>query len=144
MEIPTLKVQMKIAELLHDIGCADKPTTHEEDERDKCLDWPTYVKDSAFFLGKLMPSIITEMFPAVRADERDKVRYHIEAELVCCDLYEQIVATDLMARPRDVAAMLGLTYHPICYYGGWAAALAAGGPECDHRGVEFPTGCGRC
>lgn len=144
MEIPTLKTQMKIAGLLHDIGCADKPTTHDPGEPEKCVDWPSYVFNSAFFLARLAPSISTEMFPAVRADERDKLAYYIRAELVCCDLAEQIgVARDSGQYPvhitnRDLAKLLGLTYHSICYYGGWAAQLAQDGPEHDGRDTRMP------
>jgi hypothetical protein len=149
VEIPTLKAQMKIAELLHDLdGCQPSPFG-------ECSRRAEYVAKSAFFLGKLMPSIITEMFPAVQADERDKVRYHIVAELVCCDIHERLEAEAAKGHWDDVKHQYvmpksweGLRkssdYHAICHYGGWAAALAAKGPDCDHRGVEFPTGCGKC
>lgn len=135
MEIPTTLTQRKIAELLHDIDCADKPTTHLEDERDKCLEWPKYLAASAFFLGKLMPAISMEMFPAVRADERDKIAYHITAELVCCDIHARLEAEaakghwnpeiNQWVMPSSwVSLRKSSDYHDICHYGGWAASLA--------------------
>lgn len=142
MEIPTLKTQMKVAELLHD----QDPRCGGWNFVD-CINRPGHVTSAAFFLAKLVPSISGEMFPVVRADERDKLAYHIRAELVCCDLAEQIgVARDSGQYPvhitnRDLAKLLGLSYHSICFYGGWAARLAAEGPEFDHRKSTFPQGC---
>jgi hypothetical protein len=141
MEIHARRVQMKIAQLLHDIGCADKPTTHEEGDPESCLDWPSYVIQAAGFIGKLAPVISMEMFPAVRADERDKIAYHITAELVCCDLYDKVEAAyEAMdygqaqrLSPPAVAKSLGLNWHGICYYGRWAVHLAKEGPEGDRR-----------
>lgn len=144
MEIPTALTQRKIAELLHDIGCADKPTTHEWDEKDKCIDWPGYVVASAGFLGKLAPVISTEMFPAVRADERDKVAYHITAELVCCDIHARLEAEAAKGHWDEVKHTYVMPkswydlkkssdYHDMCHFGGWAASLAYHGPELDQR-----------
>lgn len=149
VEIPTSKTQLKVAELLHDIGCADKPTTHLEDDRDKCLDWPRYVVDSAFFLAKLMQPISTEMFPAVRADERDKVAYHITAELVCCDIHARLEAeaakghwdedkhTYVMPKSWEKLKKDRTQYHAMCHFGGWAASLAYHGPELDQRHEDW-------
>lgn len=147
VEIPTTQTQRKVAELLHDIGCADKPTTHDPGEPEKCLDWPSYVTNSAFFLGRLMPNIAMEMFPAVRADERDKVAYHITAELVCCDIFARMEAAGQADDTAKVSARdpnsqwhqlrHGPNYHPMCRYGGWAASLAYHGPQLDQRHEDW-------
>lgn len=151
MQIPTSKTQRKVAELLHDIGCADKPTTHLEDERDRCLDWPKYLVDSAFFLAKLMQPISTEMFPAVRADERDRVAYHIVAELVCCDIHARLEAEAARGHWDETTRQWVMPqawkdlktshdYHDICHFGGWAASLAKEGPKLDKRHEGWPEG----
>lgn len=144
MEIPTSLTQRKVAELLHDIGCADKPTTHEWDEKDKCLDWPQYVTDSALFLAQLMKPISTEMFPAVRADEREKAAFYITAELVCCDIHARMEAEAAKGHWDEAKHQYEMPkswkelkkssdYHAICRYGGWAASLAFDGPSWDGR-----------
>jgi len=70
---------------------------------------------------------VAEEEAEIRRDERERIANRILGELVCCDIYEQIAATGVVARPRDIAVMLDLTYHSTCYYGGWAAALARQG-----------------
>ena len=83
---------------------------------------------------------------AIRADERDKIAYHITAELVCCDIYERLeraylaMVPDKRERitPRDLADRLGMHFHHLCYYGAWAASLAKEGPKGDPRGREKP------
>ena len=143
MDIPTIKTQMKIAELLHDLdGCQSSPF-------EECSRRDDYVTESAFFLGKLIPSIITEMFPAVRADEREKLAYYIRAELVCCDIHERLEAEAAKGHWDDVKHQYVMPesweklrrsrdYHAICHYGGWAAQLAQEGPEWDRRGTRMP------
>lgn len=143
MEIPAKKTQHKIAELLHGMDvCRELPYA-------QCRRRPEHVTRSAFFLGHLMLPISTEMFPAVRADERDKIAYHITAELVCCDIYERLEAEaakgywDRKAHQWVMPASWRLLrasheYHAICHYGGWAASLAKDGPKRDNRGVSMP------
>lgn len=137
MEIPTSKTQLKIAELLHDLdGC--QPESFEQ-----CSRRGDYVTKAALFLGLLMPSISTEMFPAVRADERDKVAYHIVAELVCCDIHiklEEAAQRDYVNGIKNYGPTSewftlrqSHDYHDICHYGGWAASLAKLGPVRDNR-----------
>lgn len=136
MNFKPQRVQRKVAELLHDIGCADKPTTHAQDRPQDCPDWAEYVVQSAFFLAKLSPFISRDYFPTVREDERSRVAYRIRAELVCCDIFEKLQALiPDNYDPSDLAQMTAINaamreakkssdYHEICYYGGWAASIA--------------------
>ena len=48
----------------------------------------------------------------------------IERELVCCDIYEKINALPAGWR-GDLRKEFGRTYHDICHWGGYAAALVA-------------------
>lgn len=145
MFIETAKTQIKLRELFHEENCADTDCKDLADEGSRC--WRRSNRLALLFLGKLMPTLSAEMFPLVRADERDKVAYYIRAELVCCDIHEKLEKAydsgkyrpDI--RPRDLAQVLGISYHAICRYGGWAAQLAQDGPEFDHREVTFPQGC---
>lgn len=87
----------------------------------------------------------------VRADERDKIAYYIIAELVCCDIFERLEAEAAKGHWDDVThqfvmpeSWFGLRksreFHPMCFYGGWAASLAKHGPETDgrHEGWQWP------
>ena len=138
MEIPTLRTQLKVAELLHEMdGCQPSPF-------ETCPRRGDYITKAAFFLGKLMPEISKEMFPAIRADERDKVAYHITAELVCCDIHARMEAEAAKGHWDEVKHTYVMPkswydlkkssdYHSMCRYGGWAASLAYHGPELDNR-----------
>lgn len=148
MNFKPQRVQRKVAELLHDIGCADKPTTHAQDRPQDCPDWAEYVVQSAFFLAKLSPFISRDYFPTVREDERSRVAYRIRAELVCCDIFTKLQA--LIPDDYDPANLAQMTainaamreakkssdYHEICYYGGWAAAIAEQEDERYGQGEE--------
>jgi hypothetical protein len=93
-----------------------------------------YIRRAAAMLGHLLPTIITEIVPAVRVDEREKVAYRIEAELVCCDLYDKINQEGVTAEEYQVFSASN-DYHAICHWGGYAAAIARGG---DGPGHEAP------
>jgi hypothetical protein len=133
MQVPTGQTQRKIAELLHAMtDCQNMDGVHVLDE---CSKKDEYVVNSAFFLGRLMPAISAEMFPAVRADERDRVAYHITAELVCCDIHARLEAEASKGHWDDQKHTYVMPkswydlkkshdYHDICHYGGWAASLA--------------------
>lgn len=72
---------------------------------------------------------------AVRADERAKIADLIIGELVCCDIFETLEAAYKALEPIEVVSLspynlarkLDLGYHDMCYFGGWAAALAREG-----------------
>lgn len=139
MNFETRNLQMAIARQLHDRGCADKPTTHLPDEFDKCLDWPTYVIDSAMFLGYIMKDLITDIVIPTRKEEDERVAYRIRAELVCCDITERMDAEARKGRWDDENGTYLMPqswrdlkkshdFHPICFYGGWAAQIALAGP----------------
>lgn len=69
MHIDTAKTQLKLAQLLHEEAkCGDPPYS-----LDACTRRQDYVIKAGFILAKLMPSISMEMFPLVRADERDRI-----------------------------------------------------------------------
>lgn len=128
MHIETAKTQLKLAQLLHEEAkCGEPPYS-----LDVCTRRQDYVIKAGFILAKLMPSISTEMFPLVRADERDKIAHYIRAELVCCDIFERMEALGEGAEEYQVLSTKG-DYHGICHYGGWAAQLAAEGPKVDGR-----------
>lgn len=142
MEIPTAKTQVKLRQLIHQDMCADSTCTDLTDEDSLCYRRANRL--AVRYLGLLMPVIATEMFPAVRADERDKVAYHITAELVCCDIHERLGAEAAKGRwdERDHEYKMPESwwklkkshdYHAICHYGAWAASLAKEGPELDKR-----------
>lgn len=140
MHIDTAKTQLKLAQLLHEEAkCGEPPYS-----LDVCTRRQDYVIKAGFILAKLMPSISMEMFPLVRADERDKIAYHIRAELVCCDIFEKLEAMRLPDEIGDIRDLLRAAkgfnaqvathgYHAMCHYGGWAAQLAAEGPKVDGR-----------
>lgn len=138
VDIPTAKTQLKVAELLHEMdGCQPSPF-------ETCPRRYEYIIKAAHLLGHLMPEISKEMFPAIRADERDKVAYYITAELVCCDIHARLEAeaakghwnpeTNQWIMPSSwVSLRKSTSYHDICHFGGWAASLAYHGPELDQR-----------
>lgn len=138
MELDTKALQIKIAEQLHDRGCADKPTTHDPDRPEDCLDWQGYVIDAAFILGHLMPTVIKDIVIPVRKDEDQRMAMRIRAELVCCDITERMDAEAAKGRWDDENHVYLMPqswsdlrkshdFHPICYFGGWAANIAAAG-----------------
>lgn len=80
----------------------------------------------------------------VRADERDKIAYYIIAELVCCEIFQRMEAEAAKGHWDDEKHLFVMPdswlelrnshdYHPICFYGGWAASLAKHGPRVDQR-----------
>jgi len=124
--IPTELTQRKIQEQIHNRFCrGDCTGTWGAGE-------PCQVH-AAFLLGQIMPEISKEMFPVVRKDERARISEKIIGELVCCDLEAKISdaystgAYDSQVHsPYSVAQALGLDWHDMCYYGGWAATIAEG------------------
>ena len=139
MHIETIKTQMKIAELIHNDVVKCQHIEETGDGLDNCWHRARYVTQSAFFLGKLMPVIFQEMISPARrakvATTRELVAQQIEAELVCCDIYELINGFDFAAHgmsmeqfaqtsPQKVASILGVDFHNICHWGGYAAAIA--------------------
>lgn len=81
-------------------------------------------------IRKLVAQIAIEAAaPVLLAAERERIAARIEAELVCCDLYERIDACgpdqkavgDLIRDSREK-----YEYHAICHWGGYAAAIARG------------------
>lgn len=73
-------------------------------------------------------------------DTRKRIAYLIRAELVCCDIYDQI-AKEADERRGDEDFMFAKIvrefrargeYHAICYYGEWSALLAESGDLPEH------------
>lgn len=71
MHYETINTQAKIAELMHN-RCLDTGTPGSHD-LESCRIKQTWVVASAGFLGKLMPTIVEEIVPQVREDERAKL-----------------------------------------------------------------------
>lgn len=67
--------------------------------------------------------VAAQIVDLVRRHEAGGIAYHIEAELVCCDIFERLEAT---YPDQEAWAQLrgSPDYHAICHYGGWAAHLA--------------------
>lgn len=133
MFIETVQTQRRMQEVLHEMYCTP-------DCSGEWAQWTPCKRGSVRMLGMVMLDISTEMFPVVRADEREKVAYRIEAELVCCDLYEQLNNSDFSPHvlPRDAAGILGLDYHSICHWGGFAADVARSGDGPGHWAPSEP------
>jgi hypothetical protein len=57
-------------------------------------------------------------------ERNDRAAAKIRTELVCCDIFQQMeaVSGDLLAQQRIRESK---AYHAICYYGEWAAQIAA-------------------
>ena len=149
MFIETVKLQARLAFELHREGCGAAPGGHYPLRLDLCPSRDMYIRKGGVMLARLMPTIITEVVPAVRADEREKVAYRIEAELVCCDLYDRINTADLDALGLTMkqwstlgapamATRLGLDFHDICHWGGYAASIARAGDGPGHWAPEAP------
>lgn len=73
MFIETVRTQAKLAVELHAQGCAANPAGHYPRDLDKCPNREMYIRRAAAMLGHLLPTIITEIVPAVRVDERGKI-----------------------------------------------------------------------
>jgi hypothetical protein len=141
--IETAKTQAKLAQLLHEHdGCGHLDETGQG--LDNCWHQARYMAQARAMIAKLMPALATEVFPQVRADERDKVAYHIVAELVCCDIHPRLEAEAAKGNWNDKIHQYVMPQswvdlhrsdenHPMCRYGGWAASLAYHGPELDKR-----------
>lgn len=138
MFVETKRTQDKLRDLLHDQGCWSDGCDYVDGQGSTC--WRRANRDAVLVLGKLMPVISGEMFPLVRADERGRVAGRIEAELVCCDLYERINSAKpedhrltekhwSMLSPKVAAGQLGLDWHAICHWAGYAASLARSEPK---------------
>lgn len=137
-----------LAQRLHDRYCTvHRPHRGFKDQvpHNECMfnDDHAWIREAGFTIAAMLPKM-GELFDVIRKDERDKIAYHVRAELVCCDLYEQVNS----ARPEQflmtddawdalgvesVANLLGLDFHDICHWGGYAAALAEQGPARDPR-----------
>lgn len=147
---PTPILTEHLAQVLHDRYC----TVHRPERgfRDKtphggCMfnDDHVWTREAGLIVASMLPRM-GELFDVIRRDEREKIAYHIRAELVCCDLYERVGsatpeqfgmtedAWDKLS-VKSVANLMGLGYHAICHWGGYAAALAEQGPE---RGDSNP------
>lgn len=92
----------------------------------------THNGDCAICMGALdmiAGVVIAAAAPLIEAETRRKVAEEIETEFVCCDIAERIKATD--GDHKAVARLMarGSGYHPICHWGGTAAAIARGGNE---------------
>jgi hypothetical protein len=129
MDFDTTALQVKIAEQLH---WHDKCQHLEETEQglDNCWHRQRYITKAAFVLGRIMPTLVKDIVIPTRRHWAARIADRIRDELVCCDIHEQIeraLSTGEFpphTTPRQVAGVMGLSYHAICRYGGWAAALA--------------------
>lgn len=130
MFVETSRLHSKLAELLHAQGCAAPPPGHYPADWQSCINADMYRRKATRFMEGLLPVIFEEQYPTVRADEREKASYRIEAELVCCDIFKKVSeAYDERGlyrhtKPRDVADLIQADWHTICYFGGWAAHIA--------------------
>lgn len=103
------------------------------------LDDHAWIREAGFLIASMLPKM-GELFDVIRADERMRASNRITAELVCCDLYdrlnnsipEQFGMSEGAWAALDgeaVANLLGVRYHAICHWGGYAAAIALEDPR---------------
>lgn len=69
MYIPTARLQARVAEHLHDSLCDFTYCTRDF----KTCAWARWNRQAIALVNWIMPILISEMFPAVRADEREKI-----------------------------------------------------------------------
>lgn len=123
-EIKTERLQLATARWLH----RQSGHLHDLDECDRPQQFRT---KAAWLIGHQMLALVTEVRPQWLAAERVRLAEKVEAELVCCDIFEQLekIAKDLApsvlasTTPWGLAWQRGLDFHEICYYGAWAASL---------------------
>jgi hypothetical protein len=133
-EYATIRTQTAIARWMHTQGCVAQPPGHlgAPDALEQCQDHWKFMRKAAWLLASVLPAVSTEIVPTAKQAAQDEAANRIEAELVCCDIYEQLEAIgktmtigELEAvTPRDLADRYGLHFHHLCYYGAWAARLA--------------------
>lgn len=110
---------------LHKMFCP-RPD-HSDANRNECEE--PYRFGAGFLVAALMPALLREVSPKIRASERERVADKIEGELVCCDIFEQMEQALSPEAYRSGAwdeLRYGPEYHDICRFGGWAAAIARG------------------
>lgn len=132
MELDTKALQMKIAEKLHDAdGCQPRPF-------EECTKREDYLAKASIVLAGIMPTLIKDIVIPLRKDEDQRIAQRIEAELVCCDITQRMEAEAAKGRWDDENHQYLMPqswhdlrrshdYHPICFYGGWAANIARDG-----------------
>lgn len=132
-EHDTRAMQVKLATQMHRRYCpmihpqADGHSVHE------CFDRARWMSDAAFIVMHLLPAMTRELVIPTQQATREAVAREIEAELVCCDLYEQVDGyleahpEDIEVNYRELARRAGADYHSICHWGGYAAAIAREG-----------------
>lgn len=67
------------------------------------------------FASELATRAFSDMLPHIA----EQIALQIEAELVCCDIYEHINSGEDEKAMRKTG-----DYHAICHWGGYAAAIA--------------------
>lgn len=97
--------------------------------------WRSGVIDAAVAAGKraaamkggvppeVVHAIVAAAAPWLKAQQRREDAQTIINDLVCCDLYEKINAAGMAADDVIRRAKEEHSYHPICHWAGFAAAL---------------------
>lgn len=135
MEYDTQTMQRAAASWSHDRRCvARKLTVHD---LDRCLQKDAWVEEAGWLVAAMLPAITRDVVIPTKAaasrTTRQAVAQEIEAELVCCDLYERVDEylqahpEDIQVNYRELARRAGADYHSICHWGGYAAAIAREG-----------------
>jgi hypothetical protein len=126
-----------LAKLLHEQYWQTRSAIFTWDDLDS-IQQQNWKIQASVMLAKLLPTMSKQpgLFEMIREDERLRSSDRIIGELVCCDIFErltQIAEADggfQDRSPKVVAAMNGLDWHGMCYFGGWAASIAREGkPE---------------
>lgn len=156
MEFETVGMQRALAKWNHDHECVllhlAEFGPHELDE---CYLAKQWLANAGWMIAAMAPAMTRDVViparDAAKRTTRELVAQQIEAELVCCDLYEQMNKTTpeqlgltereaAFLHPKDLARLLGLNYHAICHWGGYAAAIAREGVNhgTQEGGAEAP------
>jgi hypothetical protein len=103
-----------------------------------CAENAVWMGRAWLLVDAIQPALLTHVVLPTRKDEDQRMAMRIRAELVCCDITERMDAEAPKGRWDDENHVYLMPqswsdlrkshdFHPICYFGGWAANIAAAG-----------------
>lgn len=139
MEYDTKGMQRALANWNHKNNCVFLHLTHggEHDLGDCSLD-DHFMQEAAWQIAAMVPAMTRDVVIPTRKDEDARIATRIRAELVCCDITERMDAEAAKGRWDDETHQYLMPkswrdlkrspdFHPICFYGGWAAQISRAG-----------------
>lgn len=139
MEFETAGMQRALAKWNHDHECVFlylvEVGNHDMDDCPLAKQW---LSKAGWMIAAMVPAITQDVVIPTRKHMRKKIAGDIEADLVCCDLYDRIneaTPESLGVSEQEWAAMSGqqvadkleLSYHAICHWAGYSADIARKG-----------------